>query len=217
MLLLVVVYRWCTVGVPLVYDLYWCVAMYHLPPSLSDNHFLCDDVECDGCLVAFATHDELQRHRRLHHGAGMQRWEPRRARPVALEFSAERARRPLRAQRSASPELLSRQGRRAARGPSGPSGPLGPSPLGPPQSNDEPGWRMVDDDVGMLPDDQDAFPAIGAPAAGPSTSWPLLASPAPAPPPQQTTPSKYKALRSVTVKCPCGRKSRIEVVAEVWL
>ena len=182
-----------------------------------DNHFLCDDHECDGCLVAFGTHDELQRHRRLHHGAGMERWEPRRARPIALEFSVERSRRPLRAQRSASPELMDTPQRR-------PPPPRAPSPLGAlpaaaaarPESRGGGNWRMVDDDVGMRAPD-DAFPVIGvqADAAGPSTSWPLLASPTPPPQAAQVTPSKFKALRSVTVKCACGRKSRVEVVAEV--
>ncbi len=288
------------------------------PPPRSANHFLCDDDECAGCLVAFSTDNELQHHRRLHHSTRMARWDPSRARPISLEFSASRSRRPIhaRAGLSDSPELMpvaprgsvgqrgSRGGRRQTGGGGGRSrvGRVGgaavaaasqqqaPPPLPPAlllqqQQGDgdeqEGNWRMVDDDVGMIWGDEEEFPAIGggggggssatrthnnntglvhtsnqgvgsssgntgsahargpAPPAGPaaasqagstsvSSVWPELMSSRVVQPPDASSGHeehedggagqagrKFKALKSVTVRCACGRRSRVEVVAEV--
>lgn len=48
------------------------------------EHFLCEEPECAGCLAAFATQEELQQHRRAAHSRAMPRFDRSRARPLQL-------------------------------------------------------------------------------------------------------------------------------------
>ena len=48
------------------------------------EHHMCEEPECEGTLIAFATPEELGAHRRSVHARGMPRFDRARARPLSL-------------------------------------------------------------------------------------------------------------------------------------
>ncbi|EFJ49950.1 hypothetical protein VOLCADRAFT_120687 [Volvox carteri f. nagariensis] len=57
---------------------------------LREEHYTCDHPDCFGCMIAFATRDELNTHIRDRHSSYMPRWDQSRARPLLLDFMGTR-------------------------------------------------------------------------------------------------------------------------------
>lgn len=237
-----------------------------LQQHLRDAHYVCEEPECADALIAFSSAEELQRHHHTRHSTRMPRWDPQRARPLVIDFNtrsleelARPGRQPRRGgsrtsqrsddarqqqqQQQQMPGRIPRQGL----GGGGPStsaaaaASLQPSvSSGVPQpESQDPGWRMVDDDLGMQEGSSSAVagpneagvPPLAAPhaprgawggarsgsaiAAQPPTAFPSLqAAAGEAGGSGSGTQRALPRLVKQTVKCPCGRRMSHPVLPE---
>lgn len=127
----------------------WFADVDALRAHLSDDHFACDDADCVSCLVAFRTADELRRHHMERHSARMPRWNPATARPMQLDIQF--VRRPGAAGGAAGAGESNRrgQGRSARRRGGAGAGGQQDRPTEFAHEIDG-GYRIIDDDLGML-------------------------------------------------------------------
>ncbi|GLI68491.1 hypothetical protein VaNZ11_012933 [Volvox africanus] len=75
-----------------------------------EEHHVCDHPDCFGCMIAFATRDELAGHIRDRHSSHMPRWDHSRARPLLLDFVPSRG--PAATNAAAGPAVFGRSGLR---------------------------------------------------------------------------------------------------------
>ncbi|KAG2431332.1 hypothetical protein HYH02_013322 [Chlamydomonas schloesseri] len=84
-----------------------------LQVHMSEEHHPCEHPDCFGCMIAFATQDELHTHIRERHSAHMPRWDQSRARPLLFDFIGQRG--PGAAAAAAAESSSGRVGARAHR------------------------------------------------------------------------------------------------------
>eukprot|EP00798_Chlamydomonas_sp_ICE-L_P015510 gene15510-21600_t len=229
---------------------------HHLQSHMKRDHFMCEEPDCMDCLIAFTTEEELKQHWMNRHSRSMPRWDNSRARRMVLDISSFVAPQ-LDGMPPSSGGGRGRQGRRGAAA-AGVAAAGGEDGQGPPQGvgrggrrgqgqqlhlrpqemgevhDMEGGLNVIDDDLGMTPQESMAFRGGGRGGSqrgqGPGASsnsyarasggaWASQASGM-----EENFPSLSAAagssrsmaaavthsiptLKKVVVKCPCGRRS----------